>query len=140
MVPGGLPPIDNPNAGSPDTTTVGAAGAVLPPVPAKDVTPALVRLDAAQLYPARLRAGRRVYGDLALTVGGRAEQVAVRVERRAGRRWRKVRTFAARPLDTEVTPVSLAFGRLRAGAYRLVVSVSADGAPAVKRVSFRVRG
>ena len=140
-VPGGLPALGNPNAGSPDTTTVGAAGAVLPPVPAKVVTPALVRLDAAQLYPARLRAGRRVYGDLALTVGGRAEQVAVRVERRAGRRWRKVRTFAARPLDTEVTPVSLAFGRLRAGSYRLVVSVSGRiGAPAVKRVSFRVRG
>ena len=140
-VPGGLPALGNPNAGSPSTTTVGAAGAVLPSVPARDVTPALVRLDAAQLYPARLRAGRRVYGDLALTVGGRAEQVAVRVERRAGRRWRKVRTFAARPLDTEVTPVSLAFGRLRAGAYRLVVSVSGRiGAPAVKRVSFRVRG
>ena len=65
----------------------------------------------------------------------------MRVERRAGRRWRKVRTFAARPLDTEVTPVSLAFGRLRAGSYRLVVSVSGRiGAPAVKRVSFSVRG
>jgi hypothetical protein len=139
-VPGGLPALGNPNAGSPATATVGAAGAVLPPVAAQAVTPAVVRLDAAQLYPARLRAGRRVYGDLALTVGGRAEKVAVRVERRAGRRWRKVRTFAERPLDTEVSPVSLAFGPLRAGAYRLVVSVSGSiGAPAVKRVSFRVR-
>ena len=38
-----------------------------------------------------------------------------------------------------MSPVSLALGRLRAGAYRLVVSVSGPiGAPAVKRVSFRV--
>jgi hypothetical protein len=54
-VPGGLPALGNPNAGSPATATVGAAGAVLPPVAAQAVTPAVVRLDAAQLYPARLR-------------------------------------------------------------------------------------
>jgi hypothetical protein len=140
-VPGGLPAIVNPNAASPDTGTVGATGVVLPAVAAEDVAAApAVRVSTAQMFPARVRAGRRVRSDLLVGTAGEAERLTLSVEKRKGRRWARVRSLAARDLENGTSVVPLRLGSLRAGRYRLVVSVAPPiGKPVVQRVPFSAR-
>lgn len=140
-VPGGLPPIADPNADAIETGTVGASGEVMPTTPAVAIEPPPpVRVDTAQLFPAQLRAGRGLRGDLLVGANGDVKQLDVRIERGTGRRWTRVRSLARRPLEAGLTPVTLSLGTLRAGRYRLVVSVSGSlGTPAVARAAFTVR-
>ena len=137
-VPGGLPGLPDPNAASPDTAAIGATGAVLPAIAAQEaVTAPAVRVSTAQLFPSRVRAGRRVRSDLLIGTAGDAQQLTLQVQRHKGRRWVGVRTLAGRGLDSGTTVLPVRFGRLSAGRYRLVVTVKPSlGAPVVQRVTF----
>ncbi|HEY8583388.1 MAG TPA: hypothetical protein VIL49_10590 [Capillimicrobium sp.] len=141
-VPGGLPAIANPNAGSVDTGAVDASGAVAPTIPAEPATePPLVRIAAAQLFPARLRASRATRADLLISTVGDVSQLTLRVERRVRRSWKEVRTLpGGAPPEAGQTTRSLNLGRLGRGRYRLMVTAAGtSGAPAVAPVAFRVR-
>lgn len=140
-VPGGLPQLPDANSGVADTGAVDASGAVMPTIAAVKTKPApLVRLDTAALFPNRVHAGRNVRGDLLVGASGDINRLALRVERRAGRRWRPLRSLAPRQLAPGTTVVPLRLGRLSAGTYRLVLSgVGPVGAPAVERVAFTVQ-
>lgn len=139
-VPGGLAYLANPNAGASGTGAV-TGGEVQPEIASAE-TPlaAQTRLGYAQLYPARLRAGRRVRADLLYTLAGDASRVTLVVQRRAGRRWRKVRSL--RPLRAERGQgvAALKLGRLARGKHRLVVSAAGSfGPPSSMTAPFDVR-
>jgi hypothetical protein len=141
-LPQGLPHLPDPNAASPDTAALGGGG-VLPPVPSQATEPPpLVTLTFARLYPARVRAGRRARADLLLSTLGEPESVELTVQRRAGRRWRRVRTLPSRKVKLSGDIVmSLRLGRLRPGRHRLVVAVGRFGQhEATRAVPFRVSG
>jgi hypothetical protein len=140
-VPGGLPPLEDPNAGSAATGAVDAAGAVLPPIAATVAEPPpLVRVYAADLYPKRLRPGANRHADLLLGTSGLVKSVALRLQRKAGKRWQTVRKLGVRPLAAGNTTVPLSFGTLRAGGYRLVIAAAAElGDPTVQRLPLKVR-
>jgi len=123
-VPGGLPYVPNPNAGLAETGAV-TGGEVLPAIDSATTKPAAdVRINYAQLYPERVRAGRRVRADMLLSTAGDVRAVSVRVERRQRGRWRKVRSLRPRRVDTGQTLLSQRLGRLQPGRHRLVVSVT----------------
>ena len=140
-VPGGLPALEDPNAGTETTGAVDAAGALLPPIAATEAEPPpLVRVYAAQLYPKRLRAGRNLHADLLLGTGGPVENLALRVQRKAGKRWKTIRKLGTRKLATGTTSVPVGFGTLRTGSYRLLIAASGSlGDPAVQRLPFKVQ-
>ncbi len=140
-VPGGLPQLPDPNSGVPATGTVDASGAVMPTIATVKTKPAqLVRFDTAALFPNRVHAGRNVRSDLLVGASGDVNRLALRVERRAGRRWRPLRSLVPRPLAPGRTIVPLGLGRLSAGDYRLILTVGGPlGAPVVKRVAFTVQ-
>jgi hypothetical protein len=81
-----------------------------------------------------------VRADLLLSSAGDARKIGLTVQRRAGRRWRKVRSLRAlkgRPGQI-VKPIAL--GRLKPGRHRLVVSAAGPFGPASRVVvPFRVR-
>lgn len=140
-VPGGLPAIANPNAGSADTGTVDASGAVVPTIPAEPATtPSSVRIAAAELFPTQLRASRAARADLLLSTVGEISRMTLRVQRRVGGRWKAVRTLPGSVPDAGQTTLSLALGRLTRGRYQLLITVAgADGDPVVQPVAFTVR-
>jgi hypothetical protein len=139
-VPGGLPHLTDPNAGSPDTAAVSTTD-VLPDLPSSPAKPVPVTINFAGLYPNRVRPGRRVRSDLLVSSVGDVELAQFRVERRVGRRWRRVRVLRPRPISPGHAVLPLNFGRLRPGKHRLVVSVGRlTAAQVTRRVSFRVRG
>ena len=143
VVPDSLPdapPLPNPNAGSPDTGAV-TGGEVLPTIESAATRPAAeVRLAYAHLYPARLRAGRRVRADLLLSSAGEAGRISLTVQRRAGRRWRKVRSLRSLKGRAGQIVKPIALGRLKPGRHRLVASAAGPFGPPSKAIaSFRVR-
>ncbi len=134
-----VPSIANPNAGSADTGAV-TGGEVLPAIKSRTSRPAaLVRLSYAQLYPARMRAGRQVRADLALSSAGEVRKISLTVQRRAGRRWRKVRSL--RPLKGRGEIVkAMKLGRLKPGKHRLVATATGPFGPSSKAIAnFSVR-
>jgi hypothetical protein len=99
-----------------------------------------VRLAYAHLYPARMRAGRRLRADLLLSSAGEAGRISLTVQRRAGRRWRKVRSLRSLKgrAGQIVKPVTL--GRLKPGRHRLVATAKGPFGPSSKAMApFRVR-
>lgn len=131
-VPGGLPYVPNPNAGSAETGAV-TGGEVLPAISAATTKPAAdVRINYAQLYPARVRAGRRVRADMLLSTAGDVRAVSVRVERRQRGRWRKLRSLRSRRVESGQTLLPQKLGRLRPGRHRLIVSVTDSLGPAAR--------
>jgi hypothetical protein len=123
-VPGGLAYVPNPNAGSPETGAV-TGGEVLPAIAGATTRPAAdVRINYAQLYPGRVRSGRRVRADMLLSTAGDVRALSVRVERRKRGRWRKLRSLRSRRVDTGQTLVPQRLGRLQPGKHRLVVTVT----------------
>jgi hypothetical protein len=139
-VPGGLPYVPNPNAGSAETGAV-AGGEVLPAIGSATTKPAAeVRINYVRLYPGRVRAGRRVRADMLLSTAGDVRAVSVRVERRQRGRWRKVRSLRPRRVETGQTLLPQRLGRLQPGTHRLVVSVTDSlGTAAKVTVSLPVR-
>lgn len=139
-VPGGLPALADPNAGSPDTGAVDAASTVLTPVETSLAkAPLSVFLSSAQLFPNRFSARSALFADLVVTAQGDVKQVGLRIERRVRRRWRAIRTLRSRVLTDDSGALSVSLGRLGAGSYRLVISApSTQGASAVLRVPFAV--
>ena len=99
-----------------------------------------VRINYVQLYPGRVRAGRRVRADMLLSTAGDVRAVSVRVERRQRGRWRKVRSLRPRRVETGQTLLPQRLGRLQPGRHRLVVSVTDSlGSAAKVTVSLPVR-
>jgi hypothetical protein len=139
-VPGGLAYVPNPNAGSAETGAV-TGGEVLPEMASAPTKPvADVRINYAQLYPGRVRAGRRVRADMLLSTAGDAKTLSVRVERRQRGRWRKLRTLRSRRVKAGQTIVPQRLGRLQPGKHRLVLSVTDSlGVSAKLTVPLRVR-
>ena len=140
-VPGGLASLPNPNAASGETGAV-TGGEVLPAIASRPTKPvAQTRLAYAQLYPARVRAGRRVRTDMLVSTAGDVRTIAVRVERRKRGRWRKVRSLRARKARAGQAVLPLALGRLQPGKHRLVVSLAGTfGPPSKLALPLRVRG
>jgi hypothetical protein len=137
-VPGGLPYLPNPNAGSPDTAGVTQTGVEpsLPSKPSKPLPP--VSIGFARLYPSRVSAGR-VRSDLLVSGTGDVRRITFKLERRVGRRWRSVRSLRKRRMASGTRLFPLELGRLRRGRHRLVVSLAGPSGPrATRRVGLSV--
>jgi hypothetical protein len=129
-----LAAIANPNAGSPTTGAVSASGEVLPPTLVAEIEePAVVRLDAAQLYPKRFRAGKKAFGDLVVAANGNVSRLDIVVQRKFGKKWKQAKKLPSRDFEPGTTTVQVPLGRLAAAKYRLVVSVSGPVGEAEQR-------
>lgn len=138
-----LPRLDDPNAGSPTTGVVTASGEVMPTVPAEAIeAPESLRIDAAQLDPARFQAGHKLFTDVLLATNGNVEHLELTLQHKAGKRWKVVKQLKARNFEPGTTTLNLALGNLAAGSYRIVVSVSGQlgEAAATRNVPFTVKG
>lgn len=139
--PGGLPAMDDPNAGSQHTAAV-AEDSVLPSLPSKETkAPATAGIVYAALSPGRLRAGRRVRSDLVVSVTGDVDRLSMVIQRRKGRRWQRLRSLPARKARTGTNFFALLnLGRLGPAQYRLVVGATKyRTTQATARVGFTVR-
>ena len=102
-----LPAIANPNAGSPNTGAVSASGEVLPnSLVAEIEEPAIVRLDAAQLYPNRFSAGKKAFGDLVVAANGNVEHLDLTIQRKVGKAWKQAKKLPTRDFDPGTTTVA----------------------------------
>jgi hypothetical protein len=120
-----LPPIANPNAGSPTTGAVSASGEVLPSTLVPEIEePAIVRLSAAQLYPKRYAAGTKAFGDLVVAANGNVDHLDIAVQRKVGKGWKQAKKLPTREFKPGTTTVQVPLGRLAVGKYRMVVSVA----------------
>ena len=136
-VPYDAPHFLNPNAGSPrsgavSTTTVLAAPALAPPARPLGVAPAA---HLASLQLTRRSLARPVVLSARLTLQNGGADVALRVERRVGRRWKLDRRLPARHLTEGQTLLGLLVPGLRPGTHRLVVT----GPGGVFKAAFTVR-
>jgi hypothetical protein len=133
-----LPPIANPNAGSPTTGAVSAGGEVLTSTLVLEIEdPAIVRLDAAQLYQKRFGAGKKAFGDLVVAANGNVDHLDITVQRKVGKRWRQAKKLPTRPFEPGTTTVQVPLGRLAVGKYRLLVAVGGPvGEPESRTVGF----
>ena len=98
-----------------------------------------VTINAVQLFPSRVAAGRRARSILSVSAIGDVKSATLVLQRRKGGRWRKVRSLGSRRLSagTEVIPLKL--GRVSRGRHRLVVSVAGPiGRPVTRRVKLTV--
>lgn len=129
-VPGGLPDFVNPNAGSADTGAVTPAGEVVPTAQAPVTTVVPPTVAFAQLYPKRVPAGRRPTSTLMLSTTGDGTRVKVSLQRKVGRRWKAVRSLSDRPVISGTRLIPLRLGRVSAGSYRVVVTVTPLVGPA----------
>ena len=129
-VPGGIPDFVNPNAGSPDTGGVTAAGEVVPTIEAPVTTTVPPNVGFAQLYPKRVPAGRRPSTTLMLSTTGDGTGAQVSLQRKVGRRWKAVRSLSTKPLLPGTRLIPLRLGRVSAGTYRVVVTVTPLVGPA----------
>jgi hypothetical protein len=122
-VPGGSPPIADPNAAAPTTGAIGADGAVLPAIPAQPIaSPPPFRFYGAQLYPKKFPPGA-AKAQLLVGTTGAVEGLSVQVQHKVKKKWQKVKTIS-RKLTPGRVPVGLGFGKLKPGKYRLLVAVS----------------
>ena len=142
-VPGGLAALTDPNAASPETGAVDPAGALLPAIATEPTEPAsLVELFTAQLVSKKLRAGGALTNYLLVGAGGPVSGISLKLQHRAGKKWKPVRKLPNRKLDDEpgIASLKLKLGRLAAGSYRLLVTVSATtGEAASAKVGFAVK-
>ena len=142
-VPGGLAALADPNAASPETGAVDPAGALLPAIATEPAEPAsLVELFTAQLVNRKLRTGGTLTNYLLLGAGGPVTGVSLKLQRRAGKKWKPVKKLPSRKLDDEpgIASLKLTLGRLTSGSYRLLVTVSAStGEAASAKAGFAVK-
>jgi hypothetical protein len=133
-----LPRIEDPNAGSPSTGAVSASGAVLPNTLVAEIEePAIVRLDAAQLYTKRFQAGKKAFGDLVVAANGNVDHLDLTVQRKVGKRWKATKKLPTRKFKPGTTTVQVPLGRLAVGKYRVLVSVGGPvGEPEERTVGF----
>jgi hypothetical protein len=119
----GTPPFPNPNAGSPATAAVTAAGQVVPIPAAEPEPPALVtRLERVGLSREVLRARRVQRVILTLDTTGAPAAVLVIVQRQTGSRWRTVGAFPSRDIGVGNSQLGLTMPRLTSGRYRVRVT------------------
>lgn len=126
-VPGGLPDFENPNAGSAETAAVDTS-AVVPTIPSKETKPpptAIVQFGS--ISPQRLRAGRRVSADLFVSVTGDVDRLGIALQRKRGRRWKRLRSLPGRRIAPGSTLLALRLGRLAPGKHRLVLTATKSG-------------
>ena len=132
----GLPPVVNPNAATPGTAAVNPDGTLVPAPPEVPAPPAArIALERVSISRTVLRAGRVNRVELGLQVTGGGPLVLLRVERRAGTRWRTVGAFPPRLIGSGEVVLGLSIPRLRAGDYRVRVS----GPFAARTAAFSVR-
>jgi hypothetical protein len=138
--PSGLAAISDPNAGNAATGAVDASGSVMPPIAAEAVPPAPpFRFYTAAVYPKSLRTGAKLHADLLLGASGEVSTATIVIQRKKGKRWKKLRKLSARGIESGTAPLSLAFGKLRPGGYRLLVSVAGEfGDPQTLPATFKV--
>jgi hypothetical protein len=134
------PHFTDPNAASPETRSISRTGVdPLAPLPPEQppATPPKPRLTGVAVTPRTLRSGRakQTVVNASVAVAGAPADVTLLLERRAGRKFKRVRRYRAQRLDVGKSLVSLPTRRLKPGSYR----VSATGAGATKRATFSVR-
>ncbi len=124
-VVGGLPSLDDPNAASPTTGAVDTTGAVLAAVTTEPAAaqPAL-RLVTTQLLNKKMRGGGALTNYLLVGTSGPVERLSLKLQRRAGKKWKKVKQLPERKLEPGLAPVKLQLGMLQAGKYRLLATVT----------------
>lgn len=131
------PHFNNPNAAAPDTGAV-TPTTVLPPIPTPPPQQPPARPDA-KLVGLSVRATVRhpprglLLVRVRLANGG--DRVALRLDRRAGKSWRRAQVFPARAIDEGQTSFALVVPKLQPASYRLTVSGKAGS----KQASFTVR-
>ena len=137
VTPYDTPHFLNPNAGSARSGAVSTTGVLAPPALAPRARPLgvapVARLASLQLT--RRSLGAPVVLSARLTLQSAGASVALRVERRAGRRWKLDRRLPARTLTQGQTLLGLLVPGLRPGTHRLVVT----GAGGVLKAPFTVR-
>jgi hypothetical protein len=120
-----LASLEDPNAAAPTTGAVDAAGALLPAVATEPSAPApSLRLFATQLLNKKLHGSGALTSYLLVGTSGPVEELSLKLERRAGKKWKKVRSLPGRKLASGLVPVKLKLGRLGPGKYRLLTAVS----------------
>jgi hypothetical protein len=122
------PHFGNPNAGSPNTGAV-TPGAALPPLDLGAAPPRVraprPRLRNAAMLPRTSRRARRLLLTLQVTfAAGAGDRVTLALERRSGRRFRRVRRLGRRTVGDGLTAVSFVLRGLSPGRYRVRVSAS----------------
>ena len=139
-VPGGLPDMTDPNAGSEDTAAVDG-NSVVPTLESPETKlPPTASIQFGGLYPKRLHAGRRVFADLLVSVIGDADRLSLTLQRKRGHRWRRLRSLPARKIAPGGTVLSLRLGRLAAGTHRLLLTAAKSGLKqSTGKVTFSVR-
>jgi len=133
------PTLPNPNTGSADTAAVSPTGVepTQPSEESKAVPP--VTINAAQLFPSRVAAGRRARSILSVSAIGDVKSATLVLQRRKGGRWRKVRSLGSRRLSAGTEVIPLRLGRVSRGRHRMVVSVAGPiGRPVTRRVKLTV--
>jgi hypothetical protein len=143
--PNGLTHLGDPNAAAPATAAVDAAGAVLPPIAAEALAaPAPIRLESAQLLPAKVAAGAQVRSTLLVAFGGEAAVLTLSLQARKGHHWKKLRPLPGGKLEagteTGNAVIPLKLGALKPGKYRLQVTAAGpSGAKASTTAALTVR-
>lgn len=140
-VPGGLPPLADPNGAAPSTGAVDTAGATLPPLPTEpSAAQPQLRIFEASLFSRKMRTGGNIANYLLLGTTGPASGLSLKLQRRVGKKWKQLKKLPARKLKPGMISVQLSFGPLNAGKYRLLVTVSGGIAEtATTQVPFAVK-
>jgi hypothetical protein len=122
------PHFNNPNAGSPNTGAV-TPGAVLPALdlgtPPARVRAPRPRLRGAAMLPRSSRRARRLLFTLQVTLAaGSGDRLTLALERRSGRRFRRVRRLGRQRVGDGLTALSFVLRGLSPGRYRVRVGAS----------------
>ena len=122
------PHFNNPNSGSPNTAAV-TPDSVLPPLelgpPPPLLKPLKPKLRSVSVRPKRVRPRRKAIVSVRLKLAkGLGDRVALSLERRKGRRFKRVRKLGSDQVPDDVSTVTLLLPKLRAGSYRVQAKAS----------------
>jgi hypothetical protein len=134
------PHFNNPNSGSPNTGAV-TPSSVLPPLelgpPPPLLKPLKPKLRGVSVRPNRVRPRRKAIVSVRLMLAkGLGDRVSLSLERRKGRRFKRVRKLGSDRVPDDVSTVMLLLPKLRAGTYGVQAKAS-RGKP--RRAKLNVR-
>ncbi|HZA89209.1 MAG TPA: hypothetical protein VE401_03170 [Solirubrobacterales bacterium] len=134
------PHFGNPNSGSPNTGAV-TPSSVLPPLelgpPLPLLKPLKPKLRDVSVRPRRVRAKRKVIVSVRLKLAkGLGDRVALSLERRKGRRFKRVRKLGRDRVPDDISTITLLLPKLKAGTYRVQAKAS-RGKPRYAKLNAR---
>ena len=126
----------DPNAAAAATGAVDASGAIMPPIPSEAVPPPpAISARSVVLVPNKVGAHGTARTSLVVGIGGEVSGLALKLQRRAGHHWKAVKSLPGRKVQSGESVIPLNLGRLKAGKYRLRVTVSGPVGPPVVRTA-----